>query len=166
MKKNIELTVSATVSKAIRTLLTNEELDWAKRNRIEKFIERRIIKEDGYIELIEINSKIYGKNILAVKDERYDDQDFDPGHYEYRYVYTYFLYINKEGKLKAKAFYTVRNYRDLYPAEVQRYPINEKSIFNIAEMELDLDHDQTIEEKEEIDYEFDDEYRKYLGCED
>ena len=69
MKKNIELTVSATVSKAIRTLLTNEELDWAKRNRIEKFIERRIIKEDGYIELIEINSKIYGKNILAVKDE-------------------------------------------------------------------------------------------------
>lgn len=117
--------------------------------------------------MIEINSKIYGKNILAVKDRRYDDQDFDPGHYEYRYTYTYFLYINKEGKLKARAFYTVRKYMNLYPAEVQRYPINEQLIFNLAEKELESNgYDQSIDEKEEDDYECNSDYRKYLGCED
>ena len=69
--------------------------------------------------------------------------------------------------MKARAFYTLRKYRDLYPLEVERYPIDEKRIFNLAEEEFESDgYNQSIDEKEETDYECDSDYRKYLGCED
>ena len=168
MTKNIKVAVSTETSKMIRTILTKQkELNWEVEEYLKETIEKRLVNDYGYMELIELNSKVYGEYIIAVKDKRYDDQDFDPGHYEFRYVYTYFLYIDKNKRLRARAFYTLRKYRDLYSAEVDRYPIDEKRIFNLAEEELKSDgYDQSIDEKEEDDYECNSDYRKYLGCED
>ena len=168
MTKTIKLSVSEETSNLIRTMLTKyNELNWEITEHLKEEVQKRLVNTRGYIELINLNSKVYGEYIIAVKDDWYDDQDFDPGHYEFRYVYTYFLYIDKNKRLRARAFYTLRKYRDLYSAEVDRYPIDEKRIFNLAEEELESDgYDQSIDEKEEDDYECNSDYRKYLGCED